>query len=113
MIAHDVSLGGMMVTTATPRWPGELVRVRFKLPQSERAIRVTCRVVDLVSIPEGVGLALRFLKVAPLAQILLHDYIDRRDCGEGLADPVAKVSSWVKRIVEDCAQLKALASPLN
>ncbi len=112
LIAHDISLGGMFVTTRKPRWPGEHVRVRFNLPGEPRAIRATCRVTDLADVPHGAGLALRFLKLHSEAQVALHRYIDRRP-GPNPSDHTvsARVVSWVRRIVEDCAQLRALARP--
>jgi hypothetical protein len=111
MVAHDISLGGMMVTTRQARWPGELVRVRFNLPGGARAIRATCRVVNLVEVPRGVGLAMRFLSLHPAAEIELHRYVDQRAVDVEDDSMTARVVSWIRRIVEDCAQLGALARP--
>jgi hypothetical protein len=108
MVAHDVSLGGMMVTSRQARWPGELVRVRFNLPGAPRAIRATCRVVNLVEVPRGVGLALQFMRLHPAAQLELHRYVDRRALDHD-GSMAGRVISWVRRMVEDCAQLGALA----
>jgi len=110
MVAQDISLGGMLVTTRTPRWPGALVPVRFKLPRQARAIRATCRVVELVEVPRGVGLSLRFLKLAPEAQNAIHAFVDQRPLPDYDDLPVsARVDGWVQRIIEDCKALKALA----
>lgn len=110
MMAQDLSLGGMLVTSHVPRWPGSLVRVRFRLPGELRPIRATCRVVDLVEVPVGVGLALRFLKLAPEAQATILRYMDKRPMPEfDDLDVSGKVRAWVDRMVEDCAQLRALA----
>ena len=110
LFAHDVSLGGMMVTSQDPLWPGTLVRVRFKLPGDARCIRVTCRVVDFVEVPRGVGMALQFLRLALPAQLALHRFVDRRPMPLPEDDSsVSEVGTWVSRIVEDCQQLKALA----
>ncbi len=108
--ARDIGLGGMLVTTDRPRWPGTLIRVRFKLPQQQRAIRATCRVVDLVPQDSGVGLALTFLKLAPEAQQAIARFVDERPLPDYADLSIAsKVSAWIERMVEDCKQLKALA----
>lgn len=110
LIAHDLSLGGMMVTTAQPRWPGTLLPVRFTLPGQTRAICATCRVVDLIEVPHGIGLSLRFLRLAPEAQTAVARYVDERPLPDFEHLPIAaRVSSWLDRIVEDCKQLGALA----
>jgi hypothetical protein len=110
MVAHDISLGGMMVTSRALRWPGQHVRVRFSLPGEQRAIRATCRIVDLADVPLGSGLALEFLRLHPQAQLALHRYVDRRPLQPAEDDSVSsRVVGWVRRIVEDCAQLGALA----
>ena len=67
--AHDLGIGGMLVSTSRPRWPGQHIPVRFKLPRARRAIRATCRVLELVEVPEGIGLSLQFLQLAPRAQV--------------------------------------------
>ncbi len=107
---RDISLGGLMVTTRRPRWPGALIRVRFKLPKQQRAIRATCRVVGLLPEEEGVGLALTFLKLAPEAQQAIARFMDERPLPDyDDLSIAAKVNAWVERMVEDCKQLKALA----
>jgi len=111
MIAHDISVGGMMVTTAEPRWPGELLRVRFTLPGKTRAIRATCQVVDLVEVPRGVGLRLRFLRLAADAQIAVHEYVDLRPLpapDPGHENMRHQIQNWIDRMVEDCGALSAL-----
>lgn len=111
MYAQDIGLGGMLVTTAAPRWPGCLVPVRFILPEQGRAIRATCRVVDLVPEACGVGLALRFLRLAPEAQNAIARFVDERPLPDGTDLPIAsRIETWVARMIEDCKQLKALAS---
>jgi len=101
----------MMVTSHRARWPGELVRVRFTLPGESRAIRATCRVVDLIEVPRGVGMALQFLRLHPAAQIQLHRYVDQRTTEPANDTVTARVKAWVRRMVEDCAELGALARP--
>lgn len=76
MVAHDLSPKGMLVTTSTPRWPGQLLQVRFQVPGEPRAIRATCRVADLVEAPRGVGLSLTFLRLAPEAELALDRFIE-------------------------------------
>lgn len=83
-IAHDVGLGGMLVTTRDARWPGQLLRVRFRLPGEERAIRATCRVVDVAEMPRGVGLALQFVGLAAEAREVLRRFV-RAQAGDGAA----------------------------
>ena len=112
MFAHDLSLGGMLVTTREPRWPGQIVPVRFKLPGAERAIRVTCQVMGIADVPVGIGLALRFVKLHPEAQAAIHRFIDKRPVDEPDGTSVAaRVTAWIRRMVEDCAELKAFARP--
>ena len=76
--AHDIGIGGMLVSTVHPRWPGQHVRVRFKLPSGGRAIRTTCRVLDLVEAPSGIGLSLQFLALAPKAQLEILRFVSER-----------------------------------
>lgn len=59
----------MLVSTTRPRWPGQHLWVRFRLPGTAKAIRATCRVLDLVEVPAGIGLSLQFLRLAPKAQL--------------------------------------------
>jgi hypothetical protein len=111
MVAHDIGLGGMMVTTRRARWPGELVRVCFSLPGGARPVRVTCRVVDLVEVPRGVGLALRFLRLPPATQLELHRFIDQRKLEPDNDSLATRAATWIRRMVEDCGELGALARP--
>jgi hypothetical protein len=76
--AHDLGIGGMLVSTTHPRWPGQHVRVRFTLPSGGRAIRTTCRVLDLVEAPSGIGLSLQFLALAPKAQLEILRFVSGR-----------------------------------
>ncbi len=110
LVAQDISLGGMMVTTNQVRWPGALLRVRVNLPRQDRAFRASCRVVDHVEVPHGAGLTLQFLRLAPEAQLLLHQYVDKRPLPDHDAKSVvSQVSAWVQRIVDDCKALRVLA----
>ena len=47
------------------------MHVRFSLPTSSQAVRVTCRVVELLEAESGVGLSLRFLALAPKAELAI------------------------------------------
>ena len=112
MFAHDLSLGGMLVTTREPRWPGMIIPVRFKLPGEARAIRATVQVMGITEVPVGVGLVLRFIKLHSEAAAAIHRFIDKRPVDEPDDTSVAaRVGAWVKRMVEDCAELKAFARP--
>lgn len=76
--AHDLSLGGLYVTTHKPRWPGQIIPIRFTVPSFGRAIRATCRVAELDEAPgDGVGISLRFLKLSSEARAAILRYIDR------------------------------------
>ena len=75
LIAHDLGTGGMLVTTRDARWPGQLVRVRFRVPGDERAIHATCRVVDVAEVPRGIGLALQFVGLADEAREILRRFV--------------------------------------
>jgi len=108
MMVQDVSLGGMLVTCESPRSPGCMVPLRFRLPSQPRAIRATCRVVNLVQVPRGVGMALVFLKLAPDAEQAIHRFVDARPLPV-CRDWSARLNSWLVRIVEDCKELRALA----
>lgn len=110
MIAHDVSLGGMLVTTTHARWPGQLVPVRFTLPGETQAIRCTCRVVDLVEVPRGIGLSLKFLRLAPEAMLAVHRYVDKRPLPPAV-DERQEVMGYIQRMIEDCGELKAISKP--
>ncbi len=76
--AHDLGIGGMLVSTSRPRWPGQHVKVRFTLPTGGRAIRATCRVLDLVEVPKGIGLSLQFLTLSPRAQVEILRFVSER-----------------------------------
>lgn len=75
VIAHNIGPGGLMITTHHARWPGELLRVRFRLPVSHRAICATCRVVNLVEVPRGVGLAMTFVGLDARAHQALERFV--------------------------------------
>ncbi len=75
MLAHDIGMGGLCVTSLRPRWPGTHIRVRFKLPYVCRPIRATCRVVDLFEATCGTGMALKFLALAPKAELAILRYV--------------------------------------
>ncbi len=76
--AHDIGIGGMLVSSDQPRWPGQHIRVRFKLPKAGRAIRATCRVLDLAEAKSGIGLSLQFLSLAPKAQLEILRFVGDR-----------------------------------
>lgn len=76
--AHDIGIGGMLVSTTHPRWPGQHIRVRFTLPMGGRAIRTTCRVLELVEAPSGIGLSLQFLALASKAQLEILRFVSER-----------------------------------
>jgi c-di-GMP-binding flagellar brake protein YcgR len=78
LTAHDLGTGGMLVSTTRARWPGQHMPVRLLLPDEKRAIRVTCRVVDLVEVPAGIGLSLKFLMLAPRARMAITRYVTTR-----------------------------------
>ena len=68
------------------------------------------RVLDLTEVPHGAGMAMQFLRLHPEAQLALHRYVDQRPPETPIGASVsARVITWVRRIVEDCAQLGALA----
>lgn len=114
LMAHDLSLGGMMVTTQRPRWPGCLLPVRFKLPAQPRAIRATCRVVDLVEVPVGVGLSLRFLRLAPEAQAAILRYMDKKPLPDYSDLSVSNhVAEWINGVAETCALLQDKVHPIG
>ena len=78
MVAHDLSTGGMQVTSSQPMWPGQLVRVRFRLPKTTQYIRCTCRVVGLTDVPQGIGMSLIFMRLDPEAHRLIARWVGRR-----------------------------------
>lgn len=103
MMAHDLSIGGMQVTSHEPRWPGSLVRVRFRPPGSERWIRATCRVVDLIEIPNGIGISLAFLKLAPAAITAIERAV-RGEVAPPEPEPqpdLLEDNGWVRRLLAD------------
>jgi hypothetical protein len=77
MVSHDIGVGGMRVSTSRPRWPGQHIPVRFRLPDCGRSIRATCRVLSLIDDPDGVGMTLQFLALAPKAELLILRYVSR------------------------------------
>ena len=78
MVAHDLSTGGMQVTSSQPMWPGQLVRVRFRLPKTTQYIRCTCRVAGLTDVPHGIGMSLTFMRLDPEAHRLISRWVGRR-----------------------------------
>jgi len=78
MVAHDLSTGGMQVTCGRAMWPGQLVRVRFRLPKTQQFIRCTCRVSGLTDVPVGVGMSLAFMRLDPEAHRLISRWVGRR-----------------------------------
>ncbi|MDP7038216.1 MAG: PilZ domain-containing protein [Myxococcota bacterium] len=78
MTAQDLGLGGMLVTTEQPRWPGAFVPVRFSLQRGETPIEVVCQVVDLVEVPRGIGLALRFVRFSKAGRARLGRFLQDR-----------------------------------
>ena len=75
MTAQDLGLGGMLVTTEQPRWPGAFVSVCFCLKRGATPIEVVCQVVDLVEVPRGIGLALRFVRLSRAGRARLTRFI--------------------------------------
>jgi len=82
--------------------------VRFQLIGEPQAIRCTCRVVDLVEVPRGVGLSLKFLRLAPEALLAVHRYVDKRPV-DAAPNESARAMTYIKRMVEDCAELGEIA----
>ena len=78
MIAHDLSVGGMQVTTTAPRWPGTLIPIRFRLPNAERFICITVRVIGLVDVPHGIGLSLQFLRLSLESDEAIRHYVSKQ-----------------------------------
>ena len=78
MVAHDLSTGGMQVTSSQPMWPGQLVRLRFRLPKTNQYIRCTCRVAGLTDVPHGVGMSLTFMRLDPQSHRLISHWVGRR-----------------------------------
>ena len=76
MIAHDLSLGGMQVSTATPLWPGQGFDASLVL-QGLGTIPVHCRVNELVEIPCGIGLSLVFVRLSDESIRAISDYLKR------------------------------------
>lgn len=109
LYAQDLSLGGVYVTSPTPRWPGEIFAVRFFLPNQTRAVRATCRVLDLDEAPSGVGMSLRFLKLSTEAALAIHDYVDSRPVVAADDRMPSQVAAWLDRIAGDCGELLAFS----
>ena len=78
MVAHDLSTGGMQVTSSQPMWPGQLIRLRFRLPNTDQYIRCTCRVAGLTDVPHGIGMSLTFMRLGPEAHRLIARWVGRR-----------------------------------
>ena len=78
MVAHDLSTGGMQVTSSQPMRPGQLDRVRFRLPKTTQYIRCTCRVAGLTDVPHGIGMSLTFMRLDPEAHRLISRWVGRR-----------------------------------
>ena len=76
LVAQDIGLDGMLDTSSVPHWPGTLLRVRFQLRGQPRAIACTCRVLDLVQVPRGVGLSLEFLLLSPEATRAIREWMN-------------------------------------
>ncbi|MBJ81229.1 MAG: hypothetical protein CMH60_07935 [Myxococcales bacterium] len=76
MMAQDLSFGGMLVTTAEPRWPGSFIPVAFVLERGEEPIEALCQVMDLVEVPRGIGLALRFIRMPEGGRARLGDFLE-------------------------------------
>ena len=75
MMAQDLSMGGMLVTTQEPRWPGSFVPVQFSPKRGAKPIEVLCQVMNLVEVPCGVGLALRFVRFSRAGRSYLHHFL--------------------------------------
>ena len=76
MMAQDLSYGGMLVTTLEPRWPGSFIPVAFVLQRGEEPIEALCQVMDLVEVPRGIGLALRFVRILEGDRARLSDFLE-------------------------------------
>ena len=74
MIAHDLSLGGMQVSTAVPLWPGQGFEATLVL-RGIGSVRVDCRVNELVEIPCGIGLSLIFVRLTKDAENAIACYL--------------------------------------
>lgn len=109
LFAQDLSLGGLYATCRSPRWPGSIFAVRFFLPDQERAVRATCRVLDLDGAPSGVGMSLRFLKLSAESALAIHRYVDSRPVVASDDRTPSQVRAWIDRIAGDCGELLALS----
>ena len=76
MIAHDLSLGGMQVSTAVPLWPGQGFDATLVL-RGIGSVEVHCRVNELVEIPCGIGLSVIFVRVTAEAERAIKSYLAR------------------------------------
>ncbi len=57
----DISFGGLMATSNSPTWPGNILSCELLLDgERERPVTITARVADLVSVTGLVGMRLRF-----------------------------------------------------
>ncbi|MEM6558931.1 MAG: PilZ domain-containing protein [Myxococcota bacterium] len=109
LYAQDVSLGGLYTTSADCRWPGTLMPLRFVLPSSRRAVRLTARVVALHDEPSGVGMSLQFVRLSADAALELHAFIDARPIVAKNDRIAAQVDAWLGRITDDCDELLAFS----
>ena len=74
MIAHDLSLGGMQVSTAVPLWPGQGFEAALVL-RGIGTVQVHCRVNELVEIPCGIGLSVIFVRLTEEAETAIAAHV--------------------------------------
>ena len=74
MIAHDLSLGGMQVSTAQLLWPGQGFDAGLVL-RGLGTVSVHCRVNELVEIPCGIGLSVVFVRQSDKAAEAISRYL--------------------------------------
>lgn len=84
MIAHDLSIQGMQVSTAIPLWPGTGFDATLVLRGIGR-VKVHCRVNELVEIPCGIGLSLTFVQLEQEARLVLERYVEEHSALERVA----------------------------
>ena len=84
MIAHDLSVHGMQVSTAIPLWPGMGFDAALVLRGVGR-VEVHCRVNELVEIPCGIGLSLTFVRLGEEARSALERYVEEHSAFERVA----------------------------
>lgn len=106
LMAHDISVGGMMITAKTPRWPGQILRLRVKLPGQVRAFRVSARVLDFVEVPRGVGMRLSFLALAPQAKKQVERFVTGRTLPVAAGGKKARMLYELDRLIDDCRALR-------